>query len=166
MVFCLDSWKWCPLRRNSSTCFGGKIVIYLLNQEYHFLRFPWWLSGRESVCQPRRRGFDPWVGKIPWRRKWQPTLVFLPGKSQGQRSLAGYRPWDHKRVQKDLVTKWQQHHLPWGRSLKAWVLSFWYLHRNEWRRLRNQTFKTVIPITHKCWIQMRIPSGSFKIRYS
>ena len=40
--------------------------------------------------QCRRRGFNPWVGKIPWRRKWQPTPVFLPGKSHGQSSLAGY----------------------------------------------------------------------------
>ena len=40
--------------------------------------------------QYRRHGFDLWVGKIPWRRKWQPTLVFLPRKSDGQRSLAGY----------------------------------------------------------------------------
>ena len=39
----------------------------------------------------RRHGFDPWVGKIPWRRKWQPTPVFLPSTSHGQRSLAGYR---------------------------------------------------------------------------
>ena len=36
---------------------------------------------------------DPWVRKIPWRRKWQPSLVFLPGESHGQRSLAGYSPW-------------------------------------------------------------------------
>ena len=40
----------------------------------------------------RRPGFDSWVGKIPWRRKWQPTPVFLPGESHGQRSLAGYSP--------------------------------------------------------------------------
>ena len=40
--------------------------------------------------------FDPWVGKIPWRRKWQPTPVFLPGESHGQRSLVGYRLWGHK----------------------------------------------------------------------
>ena len=38
-------------------------------------------------------GFDPWVGKIPWRRKWQPTPILLPGESHGQRSLAGYIPW-------------------------------------------------------------------------
>ena len=40
--------------------------------------------------------FDPGVGKIPWRKKWQPNLVFLPGKSHGQNSLASYRPWGGK----------------------------------------------------------------------
>ena len=52
-----------------------------------------WLSGKESVCQCRRHrrfGFYLWVRKIAWRRKWQPTPVFLPGKSHGQRSLVGY----------------------------------------------------------------------------
>ena len=44
----------------------------------------------------RRPGCDPWVGKSPWRRKWHPTPVFLPGKSHGQRGLAGYTPWGHK----------------------------------------------------------------------
>ena len=46
----------------------------------------------------KRGGFDPWVGKISWRRKWQLTPVFLPGKSQGQRSLAGYNAWSHKEL--------------------------------------------------------------------
>ena len=41
----------------------------------------------------KRHRFDPWVGKIPWRRAWKPTPVFMPGKSHGQRSLAGYSPW-------------------------------------------------------------------------
>ena len=53
---------------------------------------PRWLSSKENACQCRRRRLDPWVEKIPWRRKWQPTLVFLPGKSHGQKSLAGYSP--------------------------------------------------------------------------
>ena len=53
----------------------------------------WWLSGKESTCQCRRCELDPWIRKISWRRKWQPTPVFLPGKSHGQRSLAGYSPW-------------------------------------------------------------------------
>ena len=51
-------------------------------------------SCQERIClQCRRPGFDPCVGNIPWRRKWQPTPVFLPGKFQGQRSLEGCSPW-------------------------------------------------------------------------
>ena len=66
------------------------------------MRYSWltgllrWCSGKKSVWQFRRHkrhGFNPWVRKIPWRRKWQPTPVFLPGKSHGQRSLVGYSPW-------------------------------------------------------------------------
>ena len=56
--------------------------------------FPGDASGREPSCQckrHKRRGFNPWVGKIPWRREWQPTPVFLSEESHGQRSLAGYR---------------------------------------------------------------------------
>ena len=63
-------------------------------------------SGKQPGCQCRRHkrcGFDPWVGKIPQRRKWQPTYVFLPGKPHAQRSLAGYSPWGHKRVRHDLA---------------------------------------------------------------
>ena len=48
-------------------------------------RIPRWLSGKESACQCQRHRFDPWVGKIHWRREWQPTPVFLPGESPGQR---------------------------------------------------------------------------------
>ena len=54
-------------------------------------------SDGKSIClQCRRPGFDPWVGKIPRRRKWQPTPVFLPGKSHGWQSLVGYCPWGRK----------------------------------------------------------------------
>ena len=44
-----------------------------------FSGLPWWLNGKESTCQYRRHRFDPWSGKIPWRRKWQPTPAFLQG---------------------------------------------------------------------------------------
>ena len=57
---------------------------------------PRYLSGKEPACQFRRHGFDPWIGEVPWRRKCQPILVFLPGKSHGQRSLVGYSPWGHR----------------------------------------------------------------------
>ena len=56
-------------------------------------------TNAESSCQCRRCKrcrFSPWVGKIPWKRKWQHTPVFLPGKFHGQRSLVGYSPRDHK----------------------------------------------------------------------
>ena len=57
---------------------------------------PWRLK-RESIClQCGRPGFNPWVRKIHWRRKWQCTPVLLPGKSHGQRSLVGPSPWGHK----------------------------------------------------------------------
>ena len=49
--------------------------------------------------QCRRCGFDPWVRKIPWRGKWQPNPVSLPGESHGQRSLEGYTPWAHKELE-------------------------------------------------------------------
>ena len=51
---------------------------------------------RESACNKEGPGFHPWVPKIPWRREWQPTPVFLPGESHGQTSLAGYGPRDHR----------------------------------------------------------------------
>ena len=55
--------------------------------------FPDGASGKDPVCPGRRCWFDPWVGMIPWSRKWQPTAAFLLGKSHGQRSLVGYSPW-------------------------------------------------------------------------
>ena len=61
--------------------------------------FPVGSDCKEPACQCRRHRrlrFDPWLGKIPWRRERQPTPVSLPGESQGQRSLVGYSPWGHR----------------------------------------------------------------------
>ena len=59
---------------------------------------PWWL-GRYRIClQCRRPRFDPWFGKIPWRREWLPSSVILPEEFHGQRCLAGYSPWSHKEM--------------------------------------------------------------------
>ena len=59
---------------------------------------PQWLNGKKSPCNAgdERHGFNPWVRKMPWRRAWQPTPVFLPRELHGQRKLMGYRPWGHK----------------------------------------------------------------------
>ena len=59
-------------------------------------RLPWGLRCYRICLQCRRPVFGPWVGKIPWRKDWQPTPVFLPGGSHRQRSLADYSPWDRK----------------------------------------------------------------------
>ena len=69
---------------------------------FHYLSYSQW----ERIClQWKRFRFYPWVGKIPWRSKWQPIPVFLPEKPHAQRSLVGYSPWGCKRVEHDSATK-------------------------------------------------------------
>ena len=60
------------------------------------------LPAMQEQC--RRHGFNPWVRKIPWRRAWQPTPVFLPGESCGQWNLVSYSPWGHKELDMTEVT--------------------------------------------------------------
>ena len=88
------------------------------------IRLPRWCCGKEPACQCKRRSrcrFKSWLRKILWRRKWQPTPVFLPGKFHGQMSLAGYGP----KAQKESDTTEHTHmhllitlptclHLPWS----------------------------------------------------
>ena len=70
------------------------------------MELPWWLSSKESAWDAKDTGdAGQWVRKTPWRRAWQPTLVFLPGKSHGQRSLTGYSPWSHKELDTTEVTE-------------------------------------------------------------
>ena len=76
-------------------CQYFKISIWFLKKNFWCELFGC-LDGKDSACNARRPGFNLWVGKIPWRRKWQPIPVFLPGKLHGWRSLAGYSPWGHK----------------------------------------------------------------------
>ena len=82
-------------------------VYMSFNKSYVWAGLPWWLSGKEPTCQCRRHGFNPWVRKIRWTRKWQLTLVFLHGKPHGQRNLVGYSPWGCKRFGHNLATKQQ-----------------------------------------------------------
>ena len=53
-------------------------------------------TGKEPACQCKEHKFNPWDGKVPWRRKWQPAPIFLSGKFNRQRSLAGCSPWGHR----------------------------------------------------------------------
>ena len=85
-------------------------------------RLPWWFSSQESTCQCRRHRrcrFDPWVWKIPWRGKWQPTPVFLTDISHGQRNLAGYSFMGSPNSQTWLSSKQQQtlNAVPFRRAL-------------------------------------------------
>ena len=72
-------------------CFHALAIVYSATLNI-WVGFPGGSDGEES----RRLGFSPWVGRIPWRREWPPTPVFLPGESRGQRILVGYSPWGHK----------------------------------------------------------------------
>ena len=70
-----------------------------LKQGNNIGRLPLWHSGKESTGNAGEAGDAgsiPWVGKIPWSRRWQPTSVFLPGKSHGHKSLVDSSPWGHK----------------------------------------------------------------------
>jgi len=55
-------------------------------------------SKTAKILQCKRPGFDPWIGKTPWRREWQTTPMLLPGEFQGQKSLVCYSPWAHKEL--------------------------------------------------------------------
>ena len=70
---------------------------------FESIDFPGGSDSKASCLQGERRGFHPWVGKILWRRKWQPTPVLFPRKSHGRRSLVGYSPWGRKESDK---TEW------------------------------------------------------------
>ena len=71
-------------------------AIYFCAPKKKKRAFPGSSDGKESTCSAGDPGFDSWVRKIPWRRDWQPTPVFLPGESLGQRSLMGYSTWVRK----------------------------------------------------------------------
>ena len=62
----------------------------------YYLGFPGGSGGKESALECKRPGCHPWVRKIPWRREWLPTTVFLNGEFHGQRNLARYSPWGRK----------------------------------------------------------------------
>ena len=92
LYFCLCasttlSW-WLWLCSRACLCFFDMLSRFVM-------AFPWWLRWQNVCPQCQKPRFDPWVGKIPWRREWLPSPVFLPGEFHGQRSLGGYSPLGH-----------------------------------------------------------------------
>ena len=104
-----------------------------------------WYSSKESSCQCRKRkrhGFDPWVGKSPWRRKWQSTPVLLPGESHGQRSLAGVaqsQTWQ-KRLSTHCVSGNSSEVMAWS---PFWIPLF-----------RNPSFKSSRNVKKIIWVNL------------
>ena len=122
-------------------------------QTNKYLGFPGGASGKEPTCQCRRckrHGFDPWVEKIPWRKKWQLTLVFLPGESHGQRSLVGYSPWGYKELDTTEATRHACISQTW---LSSELLSLYHTH------LLNEKVKTEGQATaQQQWTLWMIPT--------
>ena len=99
---------------SSLACLSLRLVVINGNME----GLLWWLRRLRICLQCRRPGFDPWIGKVPWRREWLPTPVFLPGEFYGQRHLAGYSPWHHKEL--DTTERW------------TYTVEIWNLGRGWW----------------------------------
>ena len=108
---------FCAVLASWFSQFGSRdliIIIFFQEQTWEYKKFgfsmlnwrlPWWLKfkdfpggsdSKESACNAGDLGLIPGWGRFPWRRKWQPTPVFLPGESNGRKSLVGYSPWGCK----------------------------------------------------------------------
>ena len=120
-------------------------------------RLPWWLSSKESACQCRNFGFDPWFRKISRRRKWQPTPLFLPGKFHGQRIMLGYTVAKSQTLlssQTRTAKTWRRRLLIIGQS-GVWL----------WRDIPSKFSKVVVIINFptRVW---ESPRGSIKLYMS
>ena len=108
---------------------------------------PWWLRWSRICLQCGRPGFDPSAGKIPWRRKWQLTPLFLPGQSHGQRSLVGFSPWGQKESD---MTEWLTHTHPWTNLFYKYLTSL-------------QAQRCLITEVKNSYDKDRLASGSYEI---
>ena len=112
-----------------SLCIGKYISQkFKIDTVFQLSRCPHWFSGKESTCQWGRYEFNPWVRKIPWRRKWQPTPVFLQGKSHGQRNLVGYSP-----------------------ELQSWTWLNTHLNCLFFFFSLKKSYNTIFEMNHICW---------------
>ena len=102
---------------------------------YFILKFREVFPGGTLIKSLPANAGDTWIGKIPWKRKWQPTPVFLPGKSHGQRSLEGYSPQGHKSIRHNITIYYQQQQilnkinlrLDWTHPKTLSFRPFWFI---------------------------------------
>ena len=126
------SQKRISLPRSHALCSKLYFSTYYILINVHILcvspppRFPRWRSGKKPTRHCRRCRFDPWVRKIPWRRKQQPAPVFLTGKSHGRRSLVGYSPWGSQRVRHNWVHTHTHTHTLYLRSSSVRFWRGWF----------------------------------------
>jgi len=118
---------------------------------------------KESASQCRRYGFDPWVGKILWRRQWQLTPVFLLGKFHGQRSLVGYSPRGHK--DSDMAEYTHMHSHPYMTTGKTIALTIQTFVSEVPSLLFNSLSKLVIAFLprSKCLLISRLQEPSTEV---
>ena len=94
----------------------------------------------KNLLECGRPGINPWVGKIPWRRKWQPTLVFLPREFHGQRSLVGYSPWGWKEsdmteqhtYELEVIIGWEMKRWTGSSNWKLGSSGAWWMRTYAW----------------------------------
>ena len=127
----------------------------LVNMKATSLGASWWLSGKESACQCRRLGFDPWVGKIPCRRKRQPSPVLLPGKYNGQSNLMDYSP---RRCRVRHEPSRTQANKSWTGSLKQDSNSFKMLKELQ-RKFNDVGIRKLIYLSQKAYLQSQRKEG-------
>ena len=105
--FCVSVQQICQMDRNPAGSCNLGVILTNLQGFLGGASVKKKKNNKKPACRCRRHrrcGFDPWVGKIPWRRTWQPTPVCLPEESHGERSLACYSPWRHKELDMTEVT--------------------------------------------------------------
>ena len=112
---------------------------------------PWWLSGKASTCQCKEMQVQSLGWKAPWRRKWQPTPVFLPGESHGQRSLAGNSPW----IRKELDTTYQlnKSNLMQG----SYFIGFSCFILSKQVKVSSSKYKIFFPFSFLCFFPLPTP---------
>ena len=109
----------CPTVCNPMDCSTSGFPVHTMT--WHYVSLPGGISGKEPTCQCRgckRKEFDPWIGKILWRREWQLPPVFLPRESHGQRSLMGYSLQGH--AEQDATEATQQACKPTSQQVQPW----------------------------------------------